>query len=98
MTSVKPKPGKVVRVDPMIWKFLGSQRKPKETVSAALRRLLGLPSRKGEDPQGIIYILPESGIVCQTLAEARGEAILRAVKRGKKKPTEKPLKARVIGE
>lgn len=97
MTS-KQKPGKVIRVDPMIWKYLSQNRKPKETVSALIRRLVGLPPRKGANIQSgyRYYILPESKIVCDSIEEARGQAILRAIKAGKKKPTEKPIEVRAV--
>lgn len=91
------KPGKVIRVDPVIWKFITHNRKPKETVSAVIRRLFLLPPRKGQAPQiQTFYILPESRIVCASIEEARGEAILRAIKSGKKKQIEKPIAVRAV--
>lgn len=97
--SKADKPGKVIRVDPIIWKYLNQQRKPKETVSALIRRLLYLPTKKGEaQPQRLFYILPESKIVCESIEEARGQAILKAVKSGKKRPSEKPVAVRAVSE
>lgn len=42
------------------------------------------------------FILPESRIVCDSIEDARGKAILVAVKGGKKKPTEKPVVVREV--
>ena len=91
------KPGKVLRVDTATWKYLQENKRPKERNATAVRRLIGLPPKKKEYevPQQL-YVLPESRIVCSSLAEARGEAIIRAVKKGKKKPTEKPLAVRIV--
>lgn len=92
------KPGKVIRVDPLIWKHLNQHRKQHETVSSALRRLMGLPPRKGEfSPIQTFYILPESRVVALTIEEARGLAVIHAVRKGKKKTTEKPIEVRQIG-
>ena len=97
MAEKKQKPGKVIRVDPTIWNHIQDKRKPRESISALLRRCLGLPSKKGDKTEGeVFYILPESKVVCRTLAEAKGEAILQAIKAGKKKPTEKPIEVRVV--
>ena len=85
-----PKKGKVARLVPELAKLVSDNQCEDETVSAVLLRLLD-----HSDPPMFYYILPESRIVCDTAAEARGTAILRAVRRGKK-PTEKPLKVRVV--
>lgn len=86
----KPKPGKVIRVDPVVWKLLSAKREPKETITAVLRRLLALPGRKGEKPKQY-YILPSD--LTETISEARGRAIVMAVRR-KTKP-EKPIAVRL---
>lgn len=92
----KEKPGKVIRVDTHTWKFLTQNRRPKEQISTLVRRLFGIPARKNEYEVKTFYILPESRIVCDSIEEARGEAILRAVRKGKKKPSEKPLEVRPV--
>lgn len=97
--AVLPKPGKVIRVDPVTWNFLTKNRKEKESVSAAVRRLLALPPKKGKAQEmQVYYILPESRIVCYSIEEARGQAILKAVKAGKDQPTEKPIRVKAIND
>lgn len=83
-----------VRVDSGTWEFIQKYRKEKEPIRMALKRLLGVPP-KGESVKTYV-ILPESKIVCERLEDAKGEAILRAIKSGKKKPTEKPVLVRVV--
>jgi hypothetical protein len=96
-SKARPKPGKVLRVDPLIWKFLSDRRKPKETNSALVRRLMGLPPRKGDATEAKTwFILPESKVACHTIEEARGAAIVIAVRTGKKKPSERPVEVREI--
>ena len=90
----KDKPGKVVRLDPLIWKSVNQSRKGKETISATLRRLLGLPPRKGNYVPNTYYVLP--GSLCGTVEEARGEAIVRSVRGGKRKSIENPISVRLI--
>jgi len=91
------KPGKVVRVSPKVWEYLKTKRKPKETIDSLIRRLIGFPNKKGE-PNSVntYFILPETKIVCDSVEEARGKAILFAIKNGKKKPTEKPVRVREV--
>lgn len=84
------KPGKVLRVDPLIYKMLSAKKGPKETWSSVIRRLLGLPSRKGEQPKKH-YVLPSS--LSESLPEARGRAVIEAAK--KKTKPEKPVAVRV---
>lgn len=93
-TRKQEKPGKVVRVDPLIWKHLMARRKEKETVSSVIRRLLGLPSRRPgiSSPPKKFYVLPSD--LSESAEEARGRAIIRAV-RAKKKP-ERPIEVREV--
>lgn len=86
----KEKPGKVVRVDPVTWKLIASSRGAKETVTAVIRRLMGLSPRKGDAPKKL-YVLPSA--LSESIEEARGKAILEAVK--KKGKPEKPIAVRV---
>lgn len=96
--AVKPKAGRVVRLTPVIQKFIEQRKQGKETVSGTLCRLLGLPNKKGDTAMRPLtfYILPESRVVCDSLPEAKGVAIMRAVKKGLKKPTERPIEVRAI--
>jgi hypothetical protein len=59
-----------------------------ESFDAFLRRFFGLPSRKGE-PQELkkYYVLPNEGepLIFLNKAEARGAAVIRAVRRGTRK-------------
>ena len=63
-----------------------------ESYDNLLRRMLGIPSRKDE-PQHleVFWVLPSTLLARKSLAEARGEAVLEAVRKGKRK-TEKPIK------
>ncbi len=81
---------KVIKLSPEVISFL-NQRKARMTnpsYDAALRYYFGLPTRKGE-PQTLVtyYVLPNEGepLVFTTKAEARGAAVLRAVRRGLKR-------------
>lgn len=81
----KPKPGKVVRLTPDLVRLIEENRTPKETLPQVIRRLLGL-GEKG------IFALPSD--LFESLEDARGEAILRAV-REKRKTPEKPVEVKV---
>ena len=85
----KKKPGRVLRADPVVQRFIESQLHVKESLTACLRRLLGLPSKRGEKPKRH-YVLPSD--LFPSVELARGHAIMRAVKT--KKP-EKPIEVRV---
>lgn len=92
-----PKPGRVVRIDPDVQKLVDSLKKPNESVVACIRRLIGLAPKKGGSKPREFFILPDSGLVAPTLEEARGLAVMTAVKTKKgKKQIEKPIKVRVI--
>ncbi len=84
----KSKPGKVIRLDPTLMKLVLKEKGPKETMSAVLRRLLALPPKR----EKLSYVLPSD--LFRTIAEARGRAVLIAVKSGKKRATEKPIAVR----
>lgn len=76
----RPKKGKVIRVSEDTWELLQSVRNGKETTTALVRRLLSGVSRK--------YVLPSS--LHESLEEARGEAVVRAV-RSRKRDIEEPI-------
>lgn len=89
----KEKPGKVLRVDQDTWNFIQSVREQRERLSDLVRRLVGL-TPKGEDlrlPEEL-FTLPSN--LYETRAEARGEALYRAVK--EKTEAEKPIKVRKV--
>lgn len=79
------KKGRVIRITPDLVKLIAENQREKETVPAVIRRLLGFSG-------SVRYVLPSD--VYETAAEARGVAILRAVKR-KEKEVEKPLPVRI---
>jgi hypothetical protein len=84
----KKKYGKAVRISQDVKVYLERRQRGKESYDAILRRLFGLETRKGEaQPLHTYYVIPNNGdpIIRASLAEARGEAILLATKRGIKK-------------
>lgn len=88
------KPGKVIRLSPKLRDYVEEHRAPKETHDACLRRLLGLPSKKEKTPfeRRKFYVLPSD--LHTSTAEAKGAAILKIVRMGKKAsttPAERPL-------
>ncbi len=87
---MKPKPGKVLRVDELTFRFLAEKRKRGEQMTALIRRLIGLPSRKGIIDSPTKWALPSD--LFESIEEARGAAVVRAVK-AKRKPEEpKPVR------
>lgn len=89
------KPGKVIRVSPEVWRVLSREKEGRETVDKLIRRLIGLAPKKRKTIR-TYFILPESRIICETAAEARGIAIVRHAKSGKKIPIEKPIEVREV--
>lgn len=77
----------VVRLSKEVLKETNRLRVGKETTDSIIRRLLGLPTRKGI-PQHLLelWLVPSSGFVHTDKAKAKGEAIKQAVKLGKGKP------------
>jgi len=98
-SAKKKKPrGKVIKLSLELSAYLKSRMSRGEGYDAVIRRLLGLPTRKGE-PQGLaeFYVVPNDGkpIIRLTLAEARGDAILQATKK-KLKKAERVLTVREV--
>lgn len=91
----KPKAGKVVRLEPTVWRFFEKKRHKDETVSALVRRLIGPPLSPDQEVK-TYYILPEAKLVCETLEEARGAAVLHSVRMKRKDRIERPLVVRVV--
>jgi hypothetical protein len=87
--ATKPsKRGKIIRLSRELELFINRKRKGKEGYDATLRRLFGLPTIKGKpQPLFVAYVIQNNGkpVISMSKAEARGEAILLATKRGHKK-------------
>jgi hypothetical protein len=81
----KKKLGRVIRVTPDLQAIIEVEKKKNETIPEVLRRLLGL---RGE----VRYVLPSD--IYETPEDARGVAVMRAVK-SKNKKIERPLSVRV---
>lgn len=88
--------GKVVRLSRLILAYVESRKRGRESLDGTLRRVFGLPDRKGsEQPLRTYFILDNGGrpLVRYSEEEARGEAVIQAVKRGDR-TYEKPIKVR----
>lgn len=80
--------GKVIRLSKAAENYLKKRQHDDEKLNDTLRRILGLPNRRGEaQPLRIYYVVPNghAPIVRLSLAEARGEAILLATRKKLKK-------------
>jgi len=85
------KPGKVVRVSPELWKLICTERTEGESVDSVLRRVIGIDATIEE-----FFVVPSD--LCKSPAEARGHAVIKAVRtRNKDLAKETPLKVRLIG-
>lgn len=84
--KTKPKPGKVVRLTPDLVRLVSEAQGEGETIPSVIRRLLGLTG-------DLIYVLPSD--IHETVADAKGEAVIRAVRR-KQKKIERPVPVRRI--
>lgn len=93
----KKKPGKVIRVDAVAWAILEKKKRDGETISALIRRILGVTPRKGGGRVSrTFFLLPKAGVLldCATIEEARGRAVLYAVR--KKTEPERPIEVREV--
>lgn len=93
--------GRVVKLSRDLYAHLTELKQKGEGYDGLLRRQFGLPSKKGhEQPLREYYVIdtPDDLIIKRKLPEARGEAILLAVKRGQrlsdKKRRESVIKVR----
>lgn len=85
--------GKPIRLSNKVLETLDKKKKGRESYDAILRRVLGLPTRKGlEQSLRTFWLLPSKLIVRSSRAEAKGEAVLQSVQQGKKKVMEAPIK------
>ncbi len=81
------KDGRVIKLSREVFAHLAALKGEREGFDGCLRRHLGLPSRTGhEQPLRTYFIIdtPDDLIVHRKLSEARGEAILLAVRRGQR--------------
>lgn len=88
MTERKKKAGKVVRLSKEVEVHIRKRQHAGESFDATLRRMFGIRGRKGQkNDLRVYYILPNGTApkVSTNLAEARGEAIILATKKGLKK-------------
>jgi len=86
--QAREKYGKAVRISKDVKTYLEKRQRGTESYDATLRRLFGLPDRKGNaQPLRTLWIVPNgtAPIARLTQAEARGDAIVLAAKRGIKK-------------
>ena len=86
--------GKVVRLGYNVHEALRRRKTKGESWDAFFRRLMGLPTRKGEVQDKKTYWLLESArLIFDTEKEARGHAILDAVRDGRgARKVEAPIK------
>lgn len=80
--------GRVIRLSKATENYLTQRRHGDESPNETLKRILGLPNRRGEEQKlKRYYVIPNgnSPLVRMTLAEARGEAILIATRKKLKK-------------
>jgi hypothetical protein len=94
MAQAKKKPGRVVRLSPKLQAYVEARLRTKETFDACLRRLLALPKKreKGRFETQVCYVLPSD--IFETKAEAKGAAIVRAVRT--KKQAERPIEMKRV--
>ena len=85
--------GRPIRISNLVLEALDKKKKVCESYDAILRRFIGLPDRRGAaQPRSIYCLLPKSLIARKSRAEAKGESVLQAVRQGKKKVIEAPIK------
>lgn len=95
----KPKAGHVIRVSDLAFNFLNENEHGniKETMDHLVGEVISLRDHYDSYKRArALYLLPESNVICTSLEEARGEAILRGVRKGKKKEYERPIKVKVV--
>lgn len=86
----KKRPGRVIRVSRDIELFVNKRRRTKESFDSCLRRLLGLPLRGTKDKPAKrqeVWVLKQPTLaVFENEADARGSAVITAVRSKRKKP------------
>lgn len=80
----KKRTSRVVRLSREVYGYVHRKARRGEAADATLRRLFGLPDRKGE-PQVLrtYYVVPNEGrpLISDREADARGQAILMAARK-----------------
>lgn len=79
---------RLVRLSAVVLRHLKEKAQKRESADLTLRRLLGLPDKKGKaQTLELYYVIPNGGDpkISRDLAEARGEAILLAAGKGLKR-------------
>lgn len=82
----KSKPGRVVRLSPDLVTIVNEEWREGDTIPKVLKRLLGLTG-------DVRYVLPSD--LHESAEDARGAAVIRAVRR-KQKRTERPVPVRRV--
>lgn len=80
--------GPVLRIPKLVENHLRKRQHAGEKLNDTLRRVLGLPTRRGKKQElRTYYVVPngESPVIRLSMAEARGEAILLATRKRLKK-------------
>lgn len=78
--------GKPIRISNEVLRILSPKLKTRESYDSLLRRLLGLPKKNGTPQElEVFWVLPVALQVFRKPDEAKGAAVLNAVKSGKKK-------------
>lgn len=95
-----PKRGKVIRVSDFAWSALSEMKNKKETITSVVDMIINEAHSLRLEIESIKcskkwYILPNSKVACESLEEARGQAILRFVKGGKKNK-EEPVEVVIV--
>lgn len=75
MSKNAEKPGKVLRIDPLLHKYLKERKRKRDSWSAVLRRELGLRPRRGAREYAILFALESD------LFRDRGDLLLAAARR-----------------
>jgi len=89
------KGGKAIKLSHELISTLKKKQRKNESYDSVIRRILGMVTREGKEQElKIYYILTQpEGAAFDRLETARGEAMIRAAMRGKRK-AEKPIKMR----
>lgn len=95
----KPKSGHVLRISDFAWSLVESRRSEgqttREAVDQVVCELIDLTTKLEELMRApSYYVLPDA--LMKSEPEARGAAVLRAVRSGRKKIDEEPIAVRVI--
>ncbi len=93
MSKAQKQKGTVVKLSPEVIAYINPKRRYKkgtksESYDSALRRFFGLPTVRGEAQSLRNYFIIDNGgepLAFADKAEARGTAVIRAVRKGHKK-------------